>query len=90
MSDFLCITTLKAVRKPRGCYWCETSIPQGAAAVKVTGVWDGDFGVLYLHPECNDAWHLDPCNLDGEACPYHHARGQTCSDASSEPPLRRC
>ncbi len=44
---------IKACRKARRCYWCDEKIEVGQPAVRVTGVWDGDFGQCFWHPECN-------------------------------------
>ena len=85
MSDFTHAVTVKAVRKARHCYWCREAIEAGTAAVRVTGRWDGRFDMLYVHPECEEAWQRDPCSQDNDVCPYAHARGKTCTEAESAP-----
>ena len=89
MTDFTNATSINAVRKPRRCYWCEDRIEQGTPAVRVVGVWEGNFSVIYLHPDCEEAWKRDPCNQNEEGCHYEHERGRTCAEAQSEPPVRQ-
>lgn len=90
MSDFICARPVTSLRKPRRCAWCEETIRADSPGICVVGVFDGHFAVFYAHPECEDAWKRDPCNEDGTGCIYEHARGQTCADAVSEPPVRQC
>ena len=89
MTNFTSATTVKALRKPRQCYWCPEPLLVGTLGVKIAGSWDGQFAVVYVHAECEQAWMSDPCNLDEEGCPYVHARGKTCAEAASEPDLRQ-
>lgn len=77
-ASFTEVTHVKATRKARRCDWCNTMIPVGSAATKVSGVWEGDFFAVYVHTACDDAWRRDPCNADGEGCSYEHRYGMTC------------
>jgi hypothetical protein len=47
---------INAVRKPRRCWWCGTRIEVGQPARRIVGVWEGDFGSCYWHPECDEAF----------------------------------
>ena len=47
---------IKACRKPHRCHWCDELIAKGQPAVRVAGVWDGDFGHSHYHPECNASY----------------------------------
>ena len=53
MSEFQVTKTIKAVRKQRLCEHCESAIAVGSPAVAYKGVWDGEFGVSYMHPDCH-------------------------------------
>ena len=89
MSEFTSATPIKAVRKAHRCYWCPEPIPEATGAVRVVGVWDGNFSVFYVHPECDEAWQRDPCNDEDEGCIYRHVRGQTCAEVDEEPPMHQ-
>lgn len=80
MSDFNRATTIRKTRKAYACFWCRTVLAIGSTAVMVSGKWEGEFGRIHVHQECNDAWLRDPCNTDGEGCPYEHYRGMACDE----------
>lgn len=43
---------IKACRKKHWCHWCGEPIEKGHPAVRIVGVWEGDFGSSHWHPEC--------------------------------------
>lgn len=51
--SFTSMTQVTACAKPHRCHWCGERIEKGQPATKVAGVWDGDFGQSYYHPECD-------------------------------------
>jgi len=87
-TDFYTTTPIARTRKSRHCYWCPEPIPIGTAAVRLVGRWEGTFGTLYVHLDCEEAWKRDPCNDDGEGCHYDHLRGMTCAEMPIDPPWR--
>ena len=52
MSDFSCETSIKKTRKKHICEHCEKPIAVGSSAERISGVWDGDFGTVYMHSDC--------------------------------------
>jgi hypothetical protein len=63
MSDF-CTTTIKGVtsRADRNCFFCGELIPRGEKFHRRTGVTDGSWWTMYIHPECDEAtknWRND-------------------------------
>lgn len=54
--SFVGMTHIKACRKQHWCHWCGERIEIGRPAVKIAGVWNGDFGSAYWHPECDAAF----------------------------------
>lgn len=46
---------IKATRKRAWCVGCGQPIEVGSAAVRWTGITDGDFQSVAYHPECRDA-----------------------------------
>ena len=55
--SFTSLREIKACRKPHQCHWCGEQVAKGQPAVYVAGLWDGDFGSSYWHPECNAVIH---------------------------------
>lgn len=46
-------TEIAKCRKPHRCHWCGERIEIGQPAVRIVGIWEGDFGHCHWHPECN-------------------------------------
>lgn len=44
-------------KRPRSCWWCREPIVKGDRYVVINQKFDGEFQVLRLHEECNEAWH---------------------------------
>lgn len=83
-SDFFDCTPRRALRKARRCYWCTGLIAIGEPAIRVAGVWDGNFATFVTHPDCNAAWQRDPCNEHEDGCEAWHTRGKTCVESEEE------
>ena len=50
--SFRCDTAIGKARKAGRCAWCWERIDTGSPAVSISGVYDGDFSCVRLHPEC--------------------------------------
>ena len=46
---------IKATRKPAKCSACETPVAIGSAAIRWTGLNDGEFCSVIYHPDCRAA-----------------------------------
>lgn len=57
--SFRCDTAVHRTRKLKRCEWCSELIPSGSAAVTISGVYEGDFSCIKLHPECWRAEHYE-------------------------------
>ena len=55
MSDFSSSEEIKRTRKSHRCFCCESEIPAGSSALKMTGVWEGDFYCEWIHSDCKEA-----------------------------------
>ena len=71
---------VKACRKPHNCEWCGEIINIGEPAIRVAGVWDGDFGSYYLHHECYEPLQNECERGDGYFDAYEGERGKNRDD----------
>lgn len=81
-TDFHTASAVSRFRKPHGCVWCKDRIEAGDAGRRLSGKQEGVMFTFYIHPQCDDAWLRDPCNIAGEACEYPHRRGMTCHETT--------
>jgi hypothetical protein len=79
-AEFQSVREVKSNRKPRRCDWCGELVEVGAAAVVISGKWDGDFYTFRSHPECRTAsaawWKAHPREDEGPE-PGTMLRGKT-------------
>ena len=55
MGDFSVESYVKSTRKERRCGSCRYSIPIGSPALRISGVWEGEFYSQVIHPICRQA-----------------------------------
>lgn len=48
------IRHVKAAKKQHRCMVCEKRILVGTPYVRWAGTWEGDFGFMKVHPECDE------------------------------------
>ena len=52
-NDFYHVKKIKNARRQNKCYWC--NILTEHEKIMQVGVFEGDFGYSYFHPECYEA-----------------------------------
>lgn len=72
--DFQCVREIKNARRQRRCFWCGEFL--GHHRFRRVGVWEGDFGTDYWHPECHEAMRKTDEDLSESIEPHSHIRGK--------------
>lgn len=65
-------TKVKSTRKTHRCALCGTDIAAGSAAIRRSGIWEGDFFSEIGHPDCVAMWNeaFDDFGDTHEGMPY--------------------